>query len=150
MKIIITILILIFIAAVLAIGTLMIEFLAKEEKERPTIKIFCLIRWDDCIYPEIECNQCEIAQKEQTNYEKVKEMSIEDMALMIMCPYDTLGDDVMPCIDSDTASQKQCYECTLNWLKKEAKNEERCISCGETIPEGRLMCPLCERSNNEI
>ena len=24
-------------------------------------------------------------------------------------------------------------------------NEERCVSCGEIIPEGRQVCPNCER-----
>lgn len=24
--------------------------------------------------------------------------------------------------------------------------ENRCICCGEIIPEGRMVCPICERS----
>ena len=25
-----------------------------------------------------------------------------------------------------------------------SSNEERCVACGETIPEGRQVCPMCE------
>jgi hypothetical protein len=28
-----------------------------------------------------------------------------------------------------------------------ASNEEKCVACGETIPEGRQVCPNCEGSN---
>jgi hypothetical protein len=27
---------------------------------------------------------------------------------------------------------------------KQIKSEETCVSCGETIPEGRQVCPGCE------
>lgn len=25
------------------------------------------------------------------------------------------------------------------------RNEDTCIFCGETVPEGRMVCPACER-----
>lgn len=25
-------------------------------------------------------------------------------------------------------------------------SEERCVMCGEIIPEGRMVCPRCERA----
>ena len=28
-------------------------------------------------------------------------------------------------------------------------SEDRCLICGNVIPEGRLVCPLCERKNME-
>jgi len=28
--------------------------------------------------------------------------------------------------------------------KSEFVNSERCVCCGEVIPEGRLVCPICE------
>ena len=28
-------------------------------------------------------------------------------------------------------------------------NVDRCICCGEIIPEGRLICPKCEAEANE-
>lgn len=29
-------------------------------------------------------------------------------------------------------------------------SEERCVMCGETIPEGRMVCPDCERKASEF
>lgn len=46
-----------------------------------------------------------------TNYEKVKQMSIDEMAYTLMCPYDADGDT---CVDN-------CIECTRQWLEKEAE-----------------------------
>lgn len=28
-------------------------------------------------------------------------------------------------------------------------SEERCVMCGEIIPEGRMVCPRCERAASE-
>lgn len=28
--------------------------------------------------------------------------------------------------------------------------EDRCICCGETIPEGRQVCPACEKAEENI
>ncbi len=33
-----------------------------------------------------------------------------------------------------------CYR-----AESEVLNEEQCVSCGTTIPEGRQVCPQCER-----
>ena len=30
-----------------------------------------------------------------------------------------------------------------------ARNEDTCPICGETIPEGRMICPQCEEKINE-
>ncbi|CAH0537012.1 hypothetical protein [Oscillospiraceae bacterium] len=27
--------------------------------------------------------------------------------------------------------------------------EERCVMCGEIVPEGRMVCPCCERTATE-
>lgn len=27
--------------------------------------------------------------------------------------------------------------------------EERCVMCGEIVPEGRMVCPCCERTVTE-
>lgn len=27
-------------------------------------------------------------------------------------------------------------------------NEDRCVCCGAVIPEGRMVCPICERKAN--
>ena len=29
-------------------------------------------------------------------------------------------------------------------------NVERCISCDEIVPEGRMVCPLCETRSNKM
>lgn len=29
------------------------------------------------------------------------------------------------------------------------ENDDRCVSCGEIIPEGRWVCPNCERKAKE-
>ena len=29
-------------------------------------------------------------------------------------------------------------------------NENTCVSCGESIPEGRQVCPKCDTSNRQI
>lgn len=50
-----------------------------------------------------------------TNYEKIKQMSIDEMAYSIMCPYDT---------DPDMCGKNDCIKCTKEWLEEEAKENE--------------------------
>jgi hypothetical protein len=54
-----------------------------------------------------------------TNFEKIKQMSVEDMALMLMCPakYDT-DFDKNKCKGSGF---ENCYYCTLHWLESEVE-----------------------------
>lgn len=47
-----------------------------------------------------------------TNYEKIKQMSIEEMAYTIMCPYGT---------DDDICNGNDCINCTKEWLEQEAE-----------------------------
>ena len=57
-------------------------------------------------------------------------------------------------LELDNAGEaKTCYKCPICWTKndvqfKEEKqygdNVDRCISCGEVIPEGRQVCLKCE------
>jgi len=49
-----------------------------------------------------------------TNYEYIKNMSVEEMAVTIMCPNE-LGTAGIPCDHSD---DKNCCECCLEWLQK--------------------------------
>ena len=46
------------------------------------------------------------------NHEKIRNMSIEELADVIMCPYD--GDPIMKCPDGFT-----CTKCVYEWLQKE-------------------------------
>lgn len=50
-----------------------------------------------------------------TNYECIKSMSIEEMAVTIMCPNET----GMAEIDCDKSDERNCCKCCLDWLKSE-------------------------------
>ena len=53
-----------------------------------------------------------------TNYEMVKNFSIENMALSIMCPYEMgLLEDKFRCNKYDGNCNKCCYE----WLQEESE-----------------------------
>jgi len=55
-----------------------------------------------------------------TNFELLKNMSIEELAVTIMCPNDT-GMAEIECDKSDT---RNCCLCCLEWLMKESKEWE--------------------------
>ena len=50
-----------------------------------------------------------------TNYDLLKNMSIEEMAVTIMCPNE-MG---MAEIECDHSDDKNCCQCCLDWLKSE-------------------------------
>ena len=52
-----------------------------------------------------------------TNYEKIRAMSVEEMAAIIMCPNDA-GIGNIPCDKSDSSD---CFACLLKWLNSEAE-----------------------------
>ena len=52
-----------------------------------------------------------------TNYEKrMQEMTLEKMAVGMMCPYD--GEE-LPCVPG----RRNCTECCEEWLSKEAEED---------------------------
>lgn len=51
-----------------------------------------------------------------TNYELIKNMSIEEMAVTIICPND-MGMAEIACDKSDA---NNCCQCYLDWLNEEA------------------------------
>ena len=61
-----------------------------------------------------------------TNADKIRNMSIDDLAAVIMCPYDTAGEqkEIMPCVEAgeDPEFTKKCYECCKAWLQKEVSS----------------------------
>ena len=61
-----------------------------------------------------------------TNADNIRNMSLEDLAAVIMCPYDTAGDpkEIMPCIQEgeDPEFTKKCLECCKAWLQKEVSS----------------------------
>ena len=79
-----------------------------------------------------------------TNYEVLKSLSIEEMACFLESEttriaklvFDLCGYGIHPQI---------IYQRRLEWLKSEAENVDRCVVCGEVIPEGRQACPICEK-----
>ena len=63
----------------------------------------------------------------KTNADRIRSMGDEELAMVIMCPYDTAGDDedIMPCMKipfEDAPDSKTCMECTIAWLKREVKD----------------------------
>lgn len=54
-----------------------------------------------------------------TNYELIKNMSIEEMAVTITCPNE-MG---MADIECDKSDECNCCECCLGWLQQEAGAE---------------------------
>ncbi len=62
----------------------------------------------------------------RTNVDRYRNMSLDEMAAVIMCPYDTAGDqkEIMPCIQAgeDPEFTKKCLECCKAWLQKEVSS----------------------------
>lgn len=52
-----------------------------------------------------------------TNYERIRNMSMEEMAATLMCPNE-MG---MAEIECDHSDSKNCCQCLLNWLKEDEK-----------------------------
>lgn len=57
------------------------------------------------------------------NGDKIRNMSNEDLAFCLMCPYDSqeLPECSLECIIThsiNSAASKECYSCVLNWLNK--------------------------------
>ena len=50
-----------------------------------------------------------------TNFERIKSMSIEEMACTLTCPHE-MG---MAEIECDHSDSKNCYKCCLEWLMQE-------------------------------
>jgi len=55
-----------------------------------------------------------------TNYEYIKNMSVEEMAVMIMCPNEFAAAE----IPRDHCDKKSCCECCLEWLQAEEGEAE--------------------------
>lgn len=53
-----------------------------------------------------------------TNAEKIKNMTDEELAMMLMCPaeYDLEFSKASECKGE---MNRNCYECTLKWLRKQ-------------------------------
>ena len=51
-------------------------------------------------------------KKSKTNYDRIKQMSVDEMAYTIMCPYDT---------DANMCNEVDCIKCTKEWLESEVE-----------------------------
>lgn len=65
-----------------------------------------------------------------TNGDKIRNMTDEELAVVLMCPYDTAGAelDIMPCVKDgnvqEFASPKDCRACSIKWLQREVSADE--------------------------
>lgn len=68
-------------------------------------------------------------KNKKTNADRIRSMTDEELAYVLMCPYDTAGEteDIMPCVldgkDPDFAPPGRCKECTMKWLNREVDSE---------------------------
>ena len=53
-----------------------------------------------------------------TNYERIKNMSLEEMAISLMCPADI--DELFE--KGENCGGKNCVSCTFEWLKAEVSD----------------------------
>lgn len=68
-------------------------------------------RGDDCnIYHK--CGEDCIGHKPMTNADRIRSMTDEELAKVIMCPYDRDDRDERDC-------KEGCWKCCLKWLKSE-------------------------------
>ena len=70
--------------------------------------------------------ECIEPQTAFTNADNIRNMSIEELAAVIMCPYDTAGDpeDIMPCAKDgiqEMVSVEACRACCIAWLNRKAE-----------------------------
>ena len=49
-----------------------------------------------------------------TNHDRIKQMSIEEMAYRLMCPYET---------DPDICNEDDCIKCIKEWLEMEVEEK---------------------------
>lgn len=53
-----------------------------------------------------------ISDHKPTNADRIRGLSDEELAKIIMCPYDT---------EPDSCNKKGCYDCYLEWLQQPAE-----------------------------
>lgn len=72
-----------------------------------------------------------------TNYEKIRAMSVEEMARLLMCPaeYDLNFNRTADC---HADMSRDCNECTRNWLNSEVETPSVSHSADTSLKEGGL------------
>lgn len=57
-----------------------------------------------------------------TNGDKIRQMTDEELAEILMCPYDDCGKMLENCEKfKDVNRARRCQECSKAWLKREAE-----------------------------
>ena len=59
----------------------------------------------------------EVVEKPQTNADRIRSMTDEELAVNMMCP----NENGLAEIDCDKNDNCNCYECLLKWLKAESE-----------------------------
>lgn len=60
-----------------------------------------------------------------TNGDKIRQMSDDELAFILMCPYDTTGEaiNIMPCVKEggiqELVTVEKCQECMKAWIARE-------------------------------
>ena len=62
-----------------------------------------------------------IPSLKKTNGDLIRAMSDEELAVTILCPNDTGMADIL----CDHGDDKDCYDCTLKWLRQKAGWERK-------------------------
>lgn len=57
------------------------------------------------------------SKKPQTNADRTREMTIEELAMTMMCP----NENGLAEIECDRSDNCNCYECCLKWLRSEVE-----------------------------
>lgn len=64
---------------------------------------------------------------QQTNADRIRHMSDEELTEIIMCPYDTVGKpiEIMPCVRDGNVQElvppEDCKKCMMEWLLSEVE-----------------------------
>ena len=75
-------------------------------------------------YPDVEMERYCIFYKPMTNGDRIRRMKDEELAEIVFCPYDTAGENIMPCVTEENKTgeftgKHKCNACMLKWLKTE-------------------------------
>lgn len=62
----------------------------------------------------------EVVDQKITNADRIRSMTDEELAAIIMCPTES-GLAEIECSRDDSCD---CYQCCLNWLRQEAEQED--------------------------
>lgn len=79
----------------------------------------CVIAWMPLPEPYQVGAENAHTKKLQTNADRIRSMTDEELAIHTMCPNDT-GLAEIECDKSDSCN---CYECLLNWLRAESEEK---------------------------